>query len=324
MAFIRGKWVEIDHDRLGRTLQQFEAIQQRAAADGLSFGEAMRMLAGTALAEDGAAGEAAIDWSRTVAGPWLAETLAALRSPEGAGEIDPGRSLRGTLRPYQQAGVRWLHLLAQLRLGACLADDMGLGKTVQVLSLLLVLRQEANRARKPCLLVAPASLLANWLAEAARFAPSLKTVVAHPSAAPAERLEADGADGLAGVDLVITSYGYLARTPWLGRTAWGLAVLDEAQAIKNPAAKQTRAVKELRADMRIALTGTPIENRLGDLWSIFDFINPGLLGSAKQFSAFAKDLAGRPHNAFGPLRDLVRPVHPAASEDRQEHHRRSP
>ncbi|HKO09977.1 MAG TPA: SNF2-related protein, partial [Alphaproteobacteria bacterium] len=307
LAFIRGKWAEIDHERLSRTLEQFEAIEQRAATDGLSFGEAMRMLAGAGVAGDGAAGQADIDWSQTVAGPWLAETLAALRRPEGISRIDPARFLQGTLRPYQQAGVQWLYLLTQLRLGACLADDMGLGKTIQVLSLLLVLKNEVGDRRKPCLLVAPASLLANWAAEIARFAPSLKTVVVHPSAAPAEKLKADDADNLADVDLAITSYGFLARAPWLGATPWRLVVLDEAQAIKNAAAKQTKTVKQLRADTRIALTGTPIENRLGDLWSIFDFINPGLLGSSTQFSSFVKHLADRPHNPFGPLRDLARP-----------------
>jgi non-specific serine/threonine protein kinase len=307
LALIRGKWVEVDHERLNRTLEQFEAIERRAATDGLSFGEAMRMLAGAGIAGDGAAGQEDVDWSQTVAGPWLAETLAALRRPDGLSRVDPGRFLHGTLRPYQQAGVQWLYLLTQLRLGACLADDMGLGKTIQVLSLLLVLKNEARENRKPCLLVAPASLLANWAAEIARFAPSLKTVVVHPSAEPAEKLKADDAANLADVDLVITSYGFLARSPWLGTTPWRLVVLDEAQAIKNPAAKQTKTVKQLRADTRIALTGTPIENRLSDLWSIFDFINPGLLGSSTQFSSFVKHLADRPHNPFGPLRDLVRP-----------------
>ncbi len=307
LALIRGKWVEVDHDRLGRTLEQFEAIERRAVTEGLSFGEAMRMLAGASIAEDGTAGQTDIDWSQTVAGPWLAQTLAALRSPEGLARIDPGRSFRGTLRPYQQAGVQWLYLLTQLRLGACLADDMGLGKTIQVLSLLLVLKHETKVGHKPCLLVAPASLLANWVSEVARFAPSLKAIVVHPSAAPGENLKTDGADNLADLDLVITSYGYLARVPWLSSAAWRMMVLDEAQAIKNPSAKQTRAVKQLQAEVRIALTGTPIENRLGDLWSIFDFLNPGLLGSSKHFSAFVKHLAERPHNSYGPLRDLVRP-----------------
>jgi superfamily II DNA or RNA helicase len=307
LALIRGKWVEVDHERLSRTLEQFEAIERRAVTDGLSFGEAMRMLAVTGFAGDRAAARADVAWSETVAGPWLAETLAALRHPNRLSHADPGRSLQGTLRPYQQAGVEWLYLLAQLKLGACLADDMGLGKTIQVLSLLLVLKYEAGEKRKPCLIVAPASLLANWTAEVARFAPSLQVVVAHPSATPAEKLITAGSDNLGGVDLVITSYGFLARLPWLGATAWRLAVLDEAQAIKNPAAKQTRVVKQLRAEARIALTGTPIENRLGDLWSIFDFINPGLLGSSKEFSSFVKRLADKPQNPYGPLRELVRP-----------------
>jgi SNF2-related domain/SNF2 Helicase protein/Helicase conserved C-terminal domain len=307
LALIRGKWVEVDHERLSRTLEQFEAIERRAATEGLSFGEAMRMLAGAGIAEDGTAGQADVAWSQTVAGPWLAEMLAALRHPDGLARVDPSRSLAGTLRPYQQVGVQWLYLLAQLRLGSCLADDMGLGKTIQVLSLLLVLKHEAGDKRKPSLLVAPASLLANWAAEIARFAPSLKAIVVHPSAAPAEQLKTDRANDLADVDLVITSYGFLARTPWLGTTPWRLVVIDEAQAIKNPAAKQTKTVKQLRADTRIALTGTPIENRLSDLWSIFDFINPGLLGSSKEFSSFVKRLGDRPHNPYGPLRDLVRP-----------------
>jgi superfamily II DNA or RNA helicase len=307
LALIRGKWVEIDHERLKRTLEQFEAIEHRAATDGLSFGEAMRMVAGAGISGNGAAGQADVEWGQTVAGPWLAETLAALRRPEGLSRVDPGPSLQGTLRPYQQTGVQWLHLLSQLGLGACLADDMGLGKTIQVLSLLLVLKSQASRKPKPCLLVAPASLLANWAAEIARFAPALKAMVAHPSAAPADKLKMDGTDDLTEVDLVITSYGFLARTPRLETTAWRLVVLDEAQAIKNPAAKQTQLVKKLQAEARIALTGTPIENRLCDLWSIFDFINPGLLGSAAAFSTFVKRLTDRPENQYGPLRELVRP-----------------
>ena len=132
-------------------------------------------------------------------------------------------------------------------------------------------------------------------------------MVAHPSAAPADKLKMDGTDNLTEVDLVITSYGFLARTPRLETTAWRLVVLDEAQAIKNPAAKQTQLVKKLQAEARIALTGTPIENRLGDLWSIFDFINPGLLGSSAAFSTFVKRLTDRPENQYGPLRELVRP-----------------
>jgi superfamily II DNA or RNA helicase len=306
LAFIRGKWVELDHERLSRTIEQFEAIE-REAAHGLSFGEAVRLLAGTGISGDATAQPADADWSQTVAGPWLAQTLTDLRRPGGLAGIDPGPSLQGSLRPYQLAGVQWLHLLARLRLGACLADDMGLGKTIQVLSLLLVLKSEAAGTRTPSLLVAPASLLANWAAEIARFAPSLNAIVVHPSAMPAEKLKTEGDAGLADADLVITSYGFLARLPWLTAISWRLAVIDEAQAIKNPGARQTQTVKKIQAETRIALTGTPIENRLGDLWSIFDFINPGLLGSAKQFSSFVKRLAERPQNPYGPLRDLVRP-----------------
>ena len=306
LVLIRGKWVEVDHERLSRTLELFEAIDRRAARDGLSFGEAMRMLAGAGMTGD-AAGETDIAWSETVAGPWLAETLGNLRRPDGLSRVTPGRSFHGTLRPYQLVGVQWLHLLARLRLGACLADDMGLGKTIQILSLLLVLKDNARDKRKSCLLVAPASLLANWAEEISRFAPSLKVFIAHPSATPAEKLTSVGCGTLEHVDLVITSYGFLARLPWLQAMAWQLAILDEAQAIKNPAAKQTKAVKQLRADARIALTGTPVENRLSDLWSIFDFINPGLLGSAKDFASYVKRLAERPQNPYGPLRDLVRP-----------------
>jgi non-specific serine/threonine protein kinase len=157
------------------------------------------------------------------------------------------------------------------------------------------------------LLVAPASLLANWASEIERFAPGLKALIAHPSVLPAAELNNLDAARLQGVDLVITSYGSLIRLPWITEVPWRLAVLDEAQAIKNPGAKQTQAVKKLSARARLALTGTPVENRLGDLWSIFDFINPGLLGNSKQFTAFAKRLAARTDGSYGPLRELVRP-----------------
>ena len=313
LALVRGRWVEVDRERLSRMMDHFREVERTAAEKGLGFGEAMRLLAGAdvgaTLGEDGAA---AAEWSQVVAGPWLAETLKGLRSPEGLAQIEPGPALKGTLRPYQQIGVRWLYLLAKLGLGACLADDMGLGKTIQVLSLLLILKQQALKQQmstqhQPSLLVAPASLLANWASEIERFAPDLKAMVAHPSAFPAADLKAVTPERLRDVDLVITSYGSLLRLPWTADVSWRLVILDEAQAIKNPNAKQTRAVKGLKSQARFALTGTPVENRLGDLWSIFDFVNPGLLGSPKEFTAFAKRLAERPQSSFGPLRELVRP-----------------
>ena len=182
---------------------------------------------------------------------------------------------------------------------------MGLGKTIQVLSLLLV--EQARGAQQPSLLVAPASLLGNWAAEIEKFAPGLKAVIVHPSAMPADQIKQFTPERAAEYDLAITSYGSLLRMPALAETAWRFVILDEAQAIKNPDARQTRAAKALQAKARIALTGTPVENHLGDLWSIFDFINPGLLGNAKQFTSYAKGLAERTHNPYGPLRELVRP-----------------
>jgi superfamily II DNA or RNA helicase len=306
LVFIRGQWVEIDRDRLQRTLDQFQAVERAAKQDGLGFIEAMRLLTGAQVAnsDDELSNTA---WSEVVAGPWLAETLKQLRAPDKSPGLDPGSSLQGTLRPYQRSGVQWLHLLTSLRLGACLADDMGLGKTIQILALLLVSKQQARGTRKASLLVAPASLLANWSAEIERFAPSLKAFIAHPSAVPAAELKSLAAQRLAAVDLVVTTYSMLERVPWLLNTPWRFVILDEAQAIKNPGSKQTKAARRIQAEARIALTGTPIENRLGDLWSLFDFINPGLLGTAKQFSGYVKRLGEQASTGYAPLRELVRP-----------------
>lgn len=301
LQLIRGRWIEVDKKKLSRLMKRFEAME-KAAQTGLPFNEALRLLTGVSL--DESADPAERDWSQLVAGPWLADILQELRQPEGLAQISPGPELKANLRPYQQVGVRWLYLLTRLGLGACLADDMGLGKTMQVLSLLLVLKRESAEVR-PSLLVAPASLLANWAAEAERFAPGLRLLIAHPSVMPAADLRALDPARLADIDLVITSYGSLLRQPVLGAIQWRVAVIDEAQAIKNPGAKQTRQVKQLQAQSRIALTGTPVENRLSDLWSIFDFTHPGLLGSDKVFANFTRRLAKAEH--FGPLRTLVRP-----------------
>nr|WP_321475675.1 DEAD/DEAH box helicase [uncultured Paludibaculum sp.] len=307
LALVRGRWIEVDREHLESMLARFREVERAANENGLAFSEAMRLLAGADVnAQDSSLADQA-DWAQVVAGPWLAETLKALRSPQASTEAIPGDALQGTLRPYQQAGVSWLYFLSKLGLGACLADDMGLGKTIQVLALLLVLKRQEGSRRQPSLLVAPASLLANWASEIERFAPGLKALTAHPSALPAATLKSFDPSRLDGIDLVITSYGSLLRAPWLIEVPWRLAVLDEAQAIKNPGSKQTRAVKQIKAHARLALTGTPVENRLSDLWSIFDFVNPGLLGTAKEFGGFVKRLAERQHGSYGPLRELVRP-----------------
>lgn len=306
LQLIRGRWVEVDGRKLGRLMERFRSIEKLASEHGLPFAEAMRMLAGASL--DGGVDAGAAEWSEVIAGDWLAATLRGLRQPEGLARVDPGTALKTTLRPYQTAGLRWLYLLTQLRLGACLADDMGLGKTIQTLALLLVLKQERARsggAGFSNLLVAPASLLGNWAAEATRFAPDLRVLVAHPSASSGDELRRLERAALEAADLVITSYGTLLRLPVLSQMRWRIVVADEAQAIKNPAAKQTRQLKSLKADARVALTGTPVENRLSDLWSIFDFTHPGLLGSQKVFADFAKRLASTEH--FAPLHNLIKP-----------------
>ena len=300
LRLLRGRWIELDRAELRATLDRLRAIE-RAADEGLGFADAMRLIAGAAITDPSATGAAAPP--RVIAGAWLADTLSGLRTPAALAAIDPGAALHAQLRPYQAVGLRWLHLLSQLGLGACLADDMGLGKTMQIIALLLTARG-GRTVRAPHLLVAPASLLGNWTAELARFGPSLRFTVAHPSTMTAAALAAPDGPDLAGVDLVITSYGTLGRSPWLSATRWGLAILDEAQAIKNPGTKQTRAAKALTAHARIALTGTPVENRLGDLWSIFDFLNPGLLGTAKDFTRYTKQLDAR---GYAPLRELIRP-----------------
>ena len=305
---VRGQWVELDSHRLREVLDHWTRVEREAGADGVSFLEGMRLLSGAAAveAEDGALADGG-QWSRVEAGEWFAETLAGLRGPAELGDADPGTDLRGALRPYQKIGVSWLRFASSLRLGVCLADDMGLGKTVQVIALLLLHKRQRRTDDPPHLLVVPASLLANWQAELERFAPSLSFLIAHPSAMPAAELAELPPATLAGVDLVITTYGTLSRSEALRSRDWWLAILDEAQAIKNPGTRQTRAVKTLRARARVALTGTPVENRLGDLWSIFDFLDPGLLGSSKEFSAFVKKLAERRAEPFAPLRRLVEP-----------------
>ena len=314
LALIRGKWVEIDHEKLAQVLDHWQTVERAAAGGGISFIEGMRLLSGAAIGGDAgrdldASGQ---DWAEVTAGGALATLLDKLRDPEGTleSDADPGALLRATLRPYQKAGVRWLWFLNRLGLGGCLADDMGLGKTIQVIALFLLLQREGSKGRAPSLLVVPASLIGNWQSEIERFAPSLRYRIAHPSAnATASRdVETPTADALAVIDVVITTYGYLARLLWLSETTWNCVVIDEAQAIKNSGSRQTRAVKALKGRHRLALTGTPVENHLSDLWSLYDFLAPGLLGSGTDFARFVKgaDEDAR-QGRYAALRTLVRP-----------------
>ncbi|RME24732.1 MAG: DEAD/DEAH box helicase [Deltaproteobacteria bacterium] len=314
LVLIKGQWVEVDPDRLAAVLDHFEEVQARTA-DGVDFLQAMRLLSGAAIdGDDADLDDDLAAWSEVVAGQWLSARLDALRSVQVDRAIDGGAGLQARLRPYQKVGVQWMWSLFNLGVGGCLADDMGLGKTIQVIGLLSLLHQ---REDAPCegrprqdavdLLVVPASLVDNWRAELARFAPHLRVLVAHPSAMPSRKLRALSEDDVRRHQVVITTYGTVLRTDWMRALSWRTVTLDEAQAIKNPGAKQTRAVKKLSARWKLALTGTPVENRLGDLWSIFDFLNPGMLGSAKAFGRFCKTMADHPGDGYAPLRRLVAP-----------------
>lgn len=312
LVLLKGRWVEVDPEKLAQTLAHWKKVEAQASEEGIGFIEGMRLLSGSSpdLSPVDARDEEQ-KWLSVQAGTGLRRALERLH---GTRAPRPGKALRATLRPYQETGLNWLWQLSQLKLGACLADDMGLGKTLQVIALLLVIKKQTPD--KPSLLVLPASLLGNWKDELARFAPTLDVLFVHPShpshpSQPSQekRGQKNGRDQAlpAGKDLVITTYGMLLRQDWLLERDWQLAILDEAQAIKNPASRQTRAVKKLRAESRIALTGTPVENRLSDLWSLFDFICPGLLGTAKRFQTFVKSLEAREHERFAPLRNLVQP-----------------
>lgn len=311
LILVKGQWVEVNAEKLQAVLDHWRSAQRLQFGEGISFLQAMRLLSGAGIEGTEAkllSGEVQA-WSGISSGPWLEKILHELRDPSKLEEVGQPTELKATLRPYQRAGVNWLNFMVQLGLGACLADDMGLGKTMQLLTLLLHLKR-VESSDTPSLLIAPASLLANWKAEAERFAPCLRIFIAHPSGGEPERLAAFSkgkTEILKQVDLVITSYGMVSRIEMLKTQIWRLVVLDEAQTIKNPAAAQTQAVKKIQAQGRIALTGTPVENKLGDLWSIFDFINPGLLGTGSAFGWFVKSMSRGGELHCAPLRKLVRP-----------------
>ena len=311
---VRGQWVELRGDEIAAALRFFRSP---ARSGEMSLVDAMAIGLG---AKPGGAG-------LPVVGIAAEGALADFMNQEGASpqrryqEVPAPLGLVATLRPYQQRGLSWLAFHDSLGLGACLADDMGLGKTIQLLSLLLAERElppagangktprAPRRARPtPTLLVCPMSLVSNWEREAARFAPALAVHVHHGT----ERLSgARFAATARKADLVLTTYALATRDrDLLAGVAWRRMVLDEAQNIKNRNARQTQAIVSIPADRRVALTGTPVENRLSDLWSIMDFLNPGLLGDARDFrTRFAlpverfgdEDAASRLRRLTGPF-----------------------
>ena len=259
---LRGRWVFLDPERLAAGL----AFLRRGGGR-MTAGDALRVMRllppeELPLPVTDARGEG---WLADLLGGRLDQRLEVLPPPPG---------LVGELRPYQIRGFSWLAFLDSLGLGACLADDMGLGKTVQLLALLL------HHREGPALLVCPLSVLGNWQREAARFAPALRVRVLHG----ADR--EDPAVLAAGADVVLTTYATAVReADALATISWDRVVLDEAQHIKNSGGSAAKAVRRFPARNRIALTGTPVENRLAELWSILDFVNPGVLASAHTFRA---------------------------------------
>jgi SNF2 family DNA or RNA helicase len=264
---IRGQWVELDERNLRAALR----FMERGREGTVTAGEAL--LAGLRDPED------ELPVVSVDAGGWLGDLLSGEADRRLAPVTTPA-SFQGALRPYQERGLAWLAFLSSLGLGGVLADDMGLGKTAQTLALLAHDR-DAGLRTGPTLLVCPMSLAGNWQRESARFAPDLAVHLHHG----ADRLTGEAlADALASADLVITTYAIAARDQEeLARVSWQRVVCDEAQNIKNSATRQARAVRALPAGSRIALTGTPVENRLSDLWSIMEFASPGLLGPASRF-----------------------------------------
>jgi non-specific serine/threonine protein kinase len=306
LAFIKNKWVAVDPEKLKQTLDAYEKAKRLMAEKGLSLKDAMQLQLKPEKLLDADAAE--IDCSVSN-GKWLESVVKKLLNPDLISSKKPGRAFKAALREYQQKGINWLFFLHSLRFGACLADDMGLGKTVQVLAFLHILKsglKKSASSRQASLLVIPASLISNWVNEIRRFATDMKFFVAHPGANSRAKAQAGDKKSLNAFDLVITTYALVQKYKWLQSHSWNYIILDEAQAIKNPGTKQAKAVKNLSCRNRIIMTGTPIENRLSDLWSLFDFLNPGLLGNAKEFQQFSKKMKQNP-SGYTRLRNLIRP-----------------
>ncbi|GCE05265.1 DEAD/DEAH box helicase [Dictyobacter aurantiacus] len=267
LVMFRGQWMELDREKMQQMLEFWQKHKNESTE--ISLMDLIKL---------GAEGGDDLEWEYDQD---LQDMLSQLDDKNAITPIDDPVALQGNLREYQKRGVAWLHYLESLGLNPCLADDMGLGKTLQVIARLLKER-EASESVGPTLIIAPTSVLGNWRKEIERFAPQLKVLVHQGGTRPKEKkafLEL-----YQGQDVILTSFA-LARLDekLLQSIDWHRVVVDEAQNIKNPQAAQTRAILKLDAIHRLALTGTPVENRLRDLWSIFNFLNPGYLGKEAQF-----------------------------------------
>ncbi len=296
---LRGRWVEMRREDVEAALRTLAAHNARK----MSLGEALR-LSMTGQTDDGA-----VTIEEMRADEWIGDLLGRMRGGEMVASVPTPGGLHAELRPYQKRGLDWLAFLSRYGLGACLADDMGLGKTIQLLTLLLHLK-ETGAISGPALLVCPTSVAGNWLHEARRFAPGLRVLIHHGAGRIGRSDEAGFSAEATNNDLVITTYGLLPRdAKMLDTINWSLIALDEAQYIKNAETKQSHAARALSAPIRVALTGTPVENRLAELWSIMQFLNPGYLGSQKRFhERFAAPIEQRHDpNATTQLHALTRP-----------------
>jgi len=270
LARVRGQWVQVDLDRLARA-QIFLRRRQTGPVRLLEVVQAV------SRSDDGPGGLPVLG---VEADGWLGDLLSG-QAERRLEPVEVPAGFRGTLRPYQERGLAWLAFLEQVGVGGVLADDMGLGKTVQLLALFARDAVADGGVPAPTLLVCPMSLVGNWQREAARFAPELRVHVHHGAERPRGKAFAAA---VAGSDLFITTYALLARDATaLAQVAWHRLVLDEAQAVKNAATRAAVAARTLHTPRRVAVTGTPVENRLADLWALLDLVNPGLLGTATEF-----------------------------------------
>lgn len=296
---VRGQWVELRPQEVEAAIAFFKKKRARSA---MSLGEALRVGLGQDTTEVG------LPVVGMDAEGWIKDAFDRLSNNVPLSLIEEPPAFHGKLRPYQLRGVSWLEFLRQFGFGACLADDMGLGKTVQLISLLLYERYIREKSKiSPVLLICPMSIVGNWHRELQRFAPSLSVMVHHGP----DRLSSEAfIEEAQRHDVVISTYAIALRDQEeLSAIEWEHVVVDEAQNIKNETAKQTQAIKQLRARHRIALTGTPVENRLSELWSIMEFLNPGYLGSATDFrQRFALPIE-RYHNAeqAATLKRMIQP-----------------
>lgn len=288
LAFLKGKWIEVDHERLKKLLEEIENSKED-----ISFIEALRMNATINLNKD-------LDDNLVSNGQWLSGLLNKLSNPQSIEGLKIPKTVKATLRPYQLNGYKWLNYMQELKFGACLADDMGLGKTLQVLSYLENVRLKNKNAK--VLLIVQASLLGNWEKEIQKFVPKMPYNILHGEKAEELGKQFDKTK----VFLNITTYKMALKIKELENINWDIIILDEAQVIKNPKTKQTKQIKKLKSDMRIAMTGTPIENDLTNLWSLFDFLNKGLLGTSTEFKKFCKDLKSTPQK-YSQLKNMISP-----------------